>query len=69
MKPLSPREHQVAEMYVQGRTQKEIARALCISRNTVYIYLKNAKEKTGCPTVISALVYLVMNGHVVINSA
>jgi DNA-binding NarL/FixJ family response regulator len=69
MKPLSPRECQVVELFVQGWTRKEIAFKLGITTMTVYSTLHNAKEKTGCRTVMSAIVYLVTHGNVMINSA
>lgn len=65
---LSPRELQVAELLVQGFAQKEIAYKLGLSRMTIYFYLHNTKKKTGCPTLISAIAFLVDKGYILINS-
>ncbi len=45
---LSPREIEVLEMVVQGRTSKEIAEELFISKTTVDTHRRNLLEKTGC---------------------
>lgn len=69
MKPLSPRECQVIELLVQGWTQKEIACQLGVTRKTISSTLNHAKMKSGRSTVLSAVIYLIIQGHVLVNSA
>ena len=44
---LSQREQEVAQLLAQGMANKEIARALNISDNTVHVHRKHIMEKTG----------------------
>ncbi len=44
---LSPRELEVVRLVVEGRTNREIAQALCRSANTVSMQLKSAMRKLG----------------------
>lgn len=44
---LSPREREVARHVALGRSNKEVARALQISENTVHVHRQRITEKTG----------------------
>lgn len=44
---LSPREREVARLLALGRSNKEVARALDISDNTVHVHRQRITEKTG----------------------
>jgi two-component system response regulator FixJ len=48
---LTPREREVLELLVHGKTNKEIARALGASHRTIEIHRRNAMEKMGAPTL------------------
>ena len=45
---LSPREIEILELVIQGKTSKEIAEKLFISKTTVDTHRRNLLEKTGC---------------------
>ncbi len=45
---LSPREIEILEMLIQGKTSKEIAEILFISKTTVDTHRRNLLEKTNC---------------------
>lgn len=45
---LSPRQRQIAELVAEGKTNQEIARALCIGVDTVKKHLTRALKVTGC---------------------
>lgn len=45
---LSPREAEVARLLALGLSNKEVARDLAISENTVHVHRQHAMEKTGC---------------------
>ncbi|NQU32223.1 MAG: response regulator transcription factor [Bacteroidetes bacterium] len=45
---LSPREIEILELVIQGKTSKEIAEELFISKTTVDTHRRNLLEKTGC---------------------
>ncbi len=45
LKPLSPRENEIAQLISQGKSYKEIAHQLSISLDTVKSHLKNIKKK------------------------
>jgi DNA-binding CsgD family transcriptional regulator len=47
MKPLSPREHQVFVLMAAGKTTREIAGELGITRRTVETHRRGVYEKTG----------------------
>jgi DNA-binding CsgD family transcriptional regulator len=56
---LTPREREVIEVLVQGKTDKEIAGKLNMALNTVQVHLKNIYRKTGATGrfALSALVH------------
>ncbi len=57
--PLSPREHDVYELVVQGRSNKEIARTLFISESTAKVHVRHIFEKLGVHTRAEAARALV----------
>jgi DNA-binding CsgD family transcriptional regulator len=68
LKQLSPREREVVELLIGGLTQKEIACQLCISPHTVFSYLRRVQIKTEQPTILSAIVFVLIKGEVLVNS-
>lgn len=61
---LTPREIDILELVVEGKTNKEIAYTLNISENTVKIHLRNILEKLHLQNRIQAAVYAVRRGLV-----
>jgi DNA-binding NarL/FixJ family response regulator len=61
---LTQREIEILEQVVQGATNSEIARVLCITENTVKIHLRNILEKLHLQNRIQAAVYAVRQGLV-----
>ena len=61
---LTPREIDILELVVEGKTNKEIAYTLNISENTVKIHLRNILEKLHLQNRIQAAVYAVRQGLV-----
>jgi two-component system nitrate/nitrite response regulator NarL len=61
---LTPREIEVLERVIEGATNKEIAKALVITENTVKIHLRNILEKLHLQNRIQAAVYAVREGLV-----
>ena len=61
---LSRREHEVLELIVSGKSNKEIAGALVITENTVKKYLENILSKLHLQNRIQAAVYAVSQGMV-----
>jgi len=61
---LTPREIEVLEQVVKGATNKDIATALSITKNTVKIHLRNILEKLHLQNRIQAAVYAVQEGLV-----
>ncbi len=45
--PLSKREKEILQLIIEGKTSKEIAEQICISKNTVDTHRRNIIEKTG----------------------
>lgn len=58
----TPRELEVAKLYVKGKTVREIAAALFISEDTVESHVKNIRSKTGCTSRFEAGEWLKKNG-------
>jgi DNA-binding CsgD family transcriptional regulator len=69
MQSLSPREKTIVEMLVGGLSQKEVACRLEISPRTVAGYLRRVQRKTGQPTVMAAVAYVVGHGVVAVGCA
>jgi DNA-binding NarL/FixJ family response regulator len=61
---LTPREIDILELVVEGKTNKEIAQERSISENTVKIHLRNILEKLHLQNRIQAAVYAVRQGLV-----
>lgn len=61
---LSPREIEVLELVVEGRTNKEIASRLGIAEDTVRNHLRNVLRKLQVQNRIQAAVYAVRQGLV-----
>lgn len=61
---LTQREMEILELVVQGATNNEIAKALCITENTAKIHLRNILEKLHLQNRIQAAVYAVRQGLV-----
>ncbi len=61
---LTSREIEILELVVQGKTNNEIAGALCLSENTVKIHLRNILEKLHLENRIQAALYAVHQGLV-----
>lgn len=62
--PLTPREQQVLELVVDGKTNAEIAALLFISENTVKKYLSSVLQKFHLSSRVEAAVYAVREGLV-----
>ena len=56
---LTPREKEVFELLVMGKTTKEIARILIISEKTVRNHISNVMQKLGVKGRSSAVVELL----------
>ena len=50
MSQLTNREKDVARLLAAGRSQRDIARILCLQPDTVYGYTKRMRVKTGYST-------------------
>jgi DNA-binding NarL/FixJ family response regulator len=61
---LTPREIEVLEQVVLGKTNKDIATALNITENTVKIHLRNILEKLHVQNRIQAAVHAITEGLV-----
>jgi DNA-binding NarL/FixJ family response regulator len=61
---LSAREYQIASLLCNGKTAKEIADCLEISKNTVDDYKKTMLEKTGTQNSTELISFLYRNGLV-----
>lgn len=59
---LSAREKEVLELVVKGATNKEIARDLCITENTVKNHLRNILEKLHLENRVQAAAFAVREG-------
>jgi two-component system nitrate/nitrite response regulator NarL len=61
---LTPREIEVLKRVVEGATNKEIAKALVVTENTIKIHLRNILEKLHLQNRLQAAVYAVREGLV-----
>ena len=56
MSRLTNRQKEVMSQIVTGATQKQVARELQLSPNTIRNYLSNARKATGCQSTIELAV-------------
>ncbi len=61
---LTPRELEVLQMIVDGKSNKEIASALDLSANTVAVHRANMMETLGIHKAAELVVYAIRNGLV-----
>ena len=59
---LSPREIEVLRLMAAGKSNREIAEALFISRNTVSTHVRNILAKTGSANRAEAAAFAVRHG-------
>ena len=64
MDELTPRETNILQLVVEGKSNKDIASELVISENTVKIHIRNILEKLHLQNRIQAAVYAVSQGLV-----
>jgi DNA-binding NarL/FixJ family response regulator len=60
-KALSQREIDVARLVAAGMSNNEVARALCVSKNTVKTHLANVLRKLKCRDRVSLALYWRQN--------
>lgn len=61
---LTPRELEILQMIVQGKSNKEIASALKLSANTVAVHRANIMDALGIHKTAELVVYAIRNGLV-----
>ena len=61
---LTPRELQILQMIVDGKSNKEIASALRLSANTVAVHRANIMDALGIHKTAELVVYAIRNGLV-----
>lgn len=61
---LTPRELEVLQMIVEGKSNKEIATALDLSANTVAVHRANMMDTLGIHKAAELVVYAIRNGLV-----
>ncbi len=61
---LTPRELEVLQMIVEGKSNKEIASALDLSANTVAVHRANMMDTLGIHKAAELVVYAIRNGLV-----
>lgn len=59
---ITPREVDVLRLLAEGRTSREIAKELFISRHTVDTHRRNLLKKLGCKTVVDLVQIAYANG-------
>ncbi len=57
--PLTRREREVVSMIIDGLTNEQIARKLCLSRTTIDTHRKHIMGKTGCKNTASLVRYVL----------
>lgn len=57
---LTPRQRQITELIVQGKTEREVARELGISHHTVKAHKRKMFERTGCVSSVELAVKFVL---------
>jgi DNA-binding CsgD family transcriptional regulator len=61
MSRLTAREKQVVALLAQGRTPREIAAVLCVSRATIYTHIDHTRIKTATATTFELAVKAATN--------
>jgi DNA-binding NarL/FixJ family response regulator len=61
---LTPRELEILQMIVDGKSNKEIASALGLSANTVAVHRANIMDALGIHKTAELVVYAIRNGLV-----
>ena len=61
---LTPRELEILQMIVEGKSNKEIATVLDLSANTVAVYRANIMDALGIHKTAELVVYAIRNGLV-----
>ncbi len=61
MSQLTPREREIVTLLAQGKTPREIAAALCVTRATVYTHVDHARVKTATTTILELAVKAAKN--------
>ncbi|MFQ5916118.1 MAG: response regulator transcription factor, partial [Nitrospinota bacterium] len=62
LQELTNREREVLQLLTRGKTNKEIANALCISENTVKNHLRNILEKLHLENRVQAVAFALREG-------
>lgn len=60
---LSDRELECLFLILRGKTAKQIAEIICLSKRTVEYYIENIKNKFGCHTKADLILISVKNGY------
>lgn len=60
MSKLTPRQREITELIAQGKTEREVAHALGISRHTVKAHKRKMFERTGCVSSVELAVKFVL---------
>ena len=60
--PLSKREKEILQLIIEGKTSKEIAEQVCISKNTVDTHRRNIIEKTGKKSTAELIGFAINKG-------
>ena len=60
--PLSKREKEILQLIIKGKTSKEIAEQICISKNTVDTHRRNILEKTGKKSTAELIGFSIKKG-------
>ena len=65
--PLSEREREVLALLVKGRTAKQIADTLAISKNTVDTHRRRIMDKLGCDSMAELTRYAIREGFLTLD--
>lgn len=60
---LSPRQREIAELLVQGLSDKEIAARLMVSVNTVRCHMRNLRATLGLHSRVQIAVYVLASDN------
>jgi DNA-binding NarL/FixJ family response regulator len=61
---LSPRQREIADLLVRGKSNKEMADQLCLSGDTIKAHLQHIFRKFGVSSRLEAVVFLLTGRHV-----